>query len=161
MALALDAAQLMESVEYPPPADHAGAEDWVDALFADQAARGPRHGADPVVDYASLWALWLAAVPYGIWSERVAGPSMAEHRQWVAQLERVLQAALDHFGVALRDGVTINDLASAIASLVEGSWLNQCLTTQHPSDPSAPIATALQRSGRLLWRGATTTARAR
>ena len=43
---------------------------------------------------------------------------------------------------------------AASVSLVEGAWLNQCLTPRHPSDPSAPIAETLRRSGRLLWRGA-------
>ena len=80
---------------------------------------------------------------------------MAEHVQWLARLEEVLEGALDHFGARLREGTTVNDLACAIASMIEGVWLNQCLTTSHPSDPSEPIATALRRSGRLLWRGAT------
>jgi hypothetical protein len=55
----------------------------------------------------------------------------------------------------LRPGVTLNDLGSATGSLIEGGWLNQCLSTRHPSDPSQPISTVLRRSGRLLWRGAT------
>jgi hypothetical protein len=155
MALVLDAAQLIESIEYPAPEDHAGADERVDTFFAAQSARGPRHAAEPALDYGTLWALWLAAVPYGIWSERVARPSMEEHAQWLAQLEQVLQHALDHFSLVLREGTTIGDLAYAVASLVEGSWLNQCLTSQHPADPSEPIATALRRSGRLLWLGAT------
>jgi hypothetical protein len=49
----------------------------------------------------------------------------------------------------------VRDLASAAASLVEGVWLNQCLTRHHPSEPSEPISTLLRRSGRLLWLGAT------
>ena len=80
---------------------------------------------------------------------------MDEHRQWVARLERELGHALEHFGLALREGTTLNDLAGAVASMIEGVWLNQCLTSRHPSDPSEPIATMLRRSGRLLWRGAT------
>ena len=51
--------------------------------------------------------------------------------------------------------MTLADLAGASASLIEGAWLNQCLTTRHPSDPEEPIATFLRRSGRLLWQGAT------
>ena len=66
----------------------------------------------------------------------------------------VLREAIEHFGLALREG-SVNDLAGAIASLVEGVWLNQCLTDTHPSDPSEPISTLLRRSGRLLWLGAT------
>ena len=41
-----------------------------------------------------------------------------------------------------------------MASLIEGVWLNQCLTNRHPSNPREPIATVLRRSGRLLWLGA-------
>ena len=48
-----------------------------------------------------------------------------------------------------------NDLACAVASLIEGIWLNQCLIKHHPGDPAEPIATLLLRSGRLLWQGAT------
>ena len=64
-------------------------------------------------------------------------------------------AALDHFGMTVREGTTVNDLTCAVASMIEGVWLNQCLTTRHPCDPSEPIATVLRRSGRLLWLGAT------
>ena len=154
MALALDAAQLIEAIAYPAPEDHEDADAWLDAFFTDQSARGPAHGAAPAVDYATLWALWLSAVPYGLWSERVAGPSIDEHLQWIAQLEAVLRRALGHFHLRLRAGTTVNDLACGVASLVEGAWLNQCLTARHPSEPSAPIAETLRRSGRLLWRGA-------
>jgi hypothetical protein len=94
-------------------------------------------------------------VPYGLWSEQVSEPSVTEYRHGVALRERVLAEALDHFALALRDGVTLADLAHAIASLVEGAWLSQCLTTRHPSDASQPIAELLVRSGRMLWRGAT------
>jgi hypothetical protein len=155
MALALSAGDWIERLEYPAPADFDSAEAWVDALFTGESARGPRHGAEPLVDYASLWTLWLSAVPYGLWSEQIAGPSMEEHVLWLTRLEQVLQEALDHFGVTLRDDTTIADLACACASVVEGTWLNQCLTREHPRDPAEPIATALRRAGRLLWRGAT------
>jgi len=67
----------------------------------------------------------------------------------------VLEDALDHFDLTVREGSTVNDLACAVASMIEGVWLNQCLTSRHPSDPSEPIATVLRRSGRLLWLGAT------
>jgi hypothetical protein len=155
MALALSAGDWIERLEYPAPADFPTAEAWVDALFAGESERGPRHGAEPVVDYASLWTLWLSAVPYGLWSERIAGPSMEEHTLWLERLERALQGALDHFGVVLREDTSVADLACACANVVEGGWLNQCLTERHPRDPSEPIATALRRAGRMLWRGAT------
>jgi hypothetical protein len=154
MALALSARDWIEHIEYPAPADFLTADAWFDAFFTAESARGPRRGADPVVSYAFLWAIWLSTVPYGLWSERIRQPSMEEHVQWLVRLEDVLQDGLDHFGLTIREG-SVNDLAGAIASLVEGVWLNQCLTDRHPSDPSEPIATLLRRSGRMLWVGAT------
>jgi hypothetical protein len=155
MALALSATDLIEQIDYPRPADYPSADEWVDALFDGEAARGPSHGAEPVLDYAALWALWLSAVPYGIWSEAIAGPSVDENRAWLARLEVTFRGAIDHFDMILRDGTTVGDLACAVAGMVEGLWLNQCLTTRHPTDPLEPIATAMRRSGRLLWYGAT------
>ena len=152
MALALDAG---EPQDHPAPEDHPDADAWVAALFASAAERGPRHGAPPARGYAALWALWLAAVPYGLWSERVSGPSMEEYRATVATLEAVLGRALEHFGLRLRRDVTLTDLATACASAIEGAWLNQCLTAEHPAEPDTPVAEALVRAGRLLWRGAT------
>jgi hypothetical protein len=156
MALALSAEDWVGRIRYPEPAAFATAEEWCDALLAGESARGPVHGSAPTVGYATLWALWLSAVPYGLWSERVSRPSLEEQQQHIDRLEEVLAGALDHFGLGLREGTTVRDLASALASLVEGVWLNQCLTRRHPSDPSEPIATLLRRSGRLLWLGATT-----
>jgi hypothetical protein len=80
---------------------------------------------------------------------------MDEHVQWLRGLEQVLAETLDHFELDLRHGTTITDLACAFASLIEGVWLNQCLTTEHPCDRAEPIEAVLRRSGRLLWRGAT------
>jgi hypothetical protein len=155
MALALRAGDWIEGIKYPAPNEHPTAEGWVEALLAAESARGPAHGGEPAVDYASLWALWLSAVPYGLWSEEIARPSMEEHVQWLQRLEQVFEEVLDHFDLTLREDITVGDLACAFASLIEGVWLNQCLTTRHPSDPAEPIATALRRSGLLLWRGAT------
>jgi hypothetical protein len=155
MALVLSAGDWVAQVEYPEPVDFPDAEAWLDALLVDESSRGPRNGSEPKIDYGTLWALWLAAVPYGLWSDEVSRPSIEEHVQVIGRLEEVLGNALEHFGIALREGTTVNDLACALASLVEGVWLNQCLTTSHPTDPQEPIATALRRSGRLLWRGAT------
>jgi hypothetical protein len=155
MALALSAGDWIERAELPDPAAYEAAEEWIDALFAGESERGPHHDAEPGSSYGFLWALWLSAVPYGLWSERVSAPSMDEHAQWVAKLEAAFASALERFGVALRDGTTVNDLACASASLVEGVWLNQCLTGRHPFDAAEPIATVLRRGGRLLWRGAT------
>jgi hypothetical protein len=154
MALSLSAEGWIEKLEFPSPADFPTAEAWLDALLAGESARGPRHGSEPVVDYGFLWALWLSTVPYGLWSARVREPSMDEHVQLLRRLERVIEEALDHFDLGLRADTMVIDLACAIASMIEGVWLNQCLTTQHPIAPDEPIATVLRRSGRLLWRGA-------
>ena len=155
MALALSAEGWIERIEYPKPGNFPTADAWIDAFFAGESARGPVHDSEPAVSYASLWALWLSAVPYGLWSERVSRPSIEEQVQMLERLVEVLEHALDHFGLTVREDTTVSDLASAIASLVEGVWLNQCLTARHPTDPSEPIATLMRRSGRLLWRGAT------
>ena len=54
---------------------------------------------------------------------------------------------------------SVRDLAEAFASLIEGVWLNQCLTDRHPSEPDEPISTLLRRAGRTLWRGGTAPSR--
>ncbi len=154
MALALSAGDWIARIDYPEPADYQAADAWVEALFAGQSERGPTHGVKPVLSYAFLWALWLSAVPYGLWSKRVSQPSVAEFARWLESLEQVYSKALGHFGMKLREGVTLNDLACATGSLIEGAWLNQCLSTRHPSDSSQPISAVLRRSGRLLWQGA-------
>ena len=155
MALVLSAGDWIEQLQYPAPAAFEDAEAWLDALLVGESDRGPMAGAVPSVTYGTLWALWLSAVPYGLWSERVRRPSMEEHVQWVRRLEHEIAGALEHFAVALRADTTAADLAGALASMVEGVWLNQCLTTRHPNDAGEPIATLLRRSGRMLWRGAT------
>lgn len=161
MALALDASEGVARIQFPAPAEFADAEAWLDALLAGEAARGPAHGAKPAVNDGFLWALWLGALPYGIWSEEVAKPSMAEYMQTVGRLEEAIEGALAHFGLALREGTTINDLACAVVSLIEGTWLNQCLTKRHPFDKAEPIGTALRRGGLMLWRGAVVKRKAR
>ena len=155
MALALNASEWVERIKLPSPGDYASAEAWLDALLTGQSERGPAHGATPEVADGFLWMLWLSAVPYGLWSEPIARLGMQEYEQWVRRLEGSFKQVLDHFGLVLREGTTINDLACAIASMIEGVWLNQCLTGRHPFDSSQPIATMLRRSGCLILRGAT------
>lgn len=155
MALATYAGDWIRQIRYPAPGVFADADTWLDALLAGESERGPQRGAEPAVNYGFLWALWLSTVPYGLWSEEIRRPSMEEYMEWVDRLKQVIREALDHFGLTLREGTTVADLAAALATMIEGVWLNQCLTTRHPSDPAEPIATALRRSGRLLWRGAT------
>ena len=154
MGLVLDAEATSEVLGLPDPEHFASAEAWVDALFAEQAAQGPRHGEAPEMGYAALWALWLGTVPYGLWSERVAEPSMDEFRRRVGQIEGAFGAALERFGLRLREGVALSDLACGAVNLIEGAWLNQCLTAAHPLRSNEPVPEALIRAGRLLWRGA-------
>lgn len=153
MTLALSVGDWIDDIELPPPSAFASAEDWVDALLTGQSERGPQHGAEPDSGYAYLWALWLSTVPYGLWSEEVSAPSMEEHVLWVRRLATAVTDALEHFGLSLREDTTPSDVASALASIVEGVWLNQCLTSRHPIDSSEPISTALVRAGRMIWRG--------
>ena len=154
MALALSAQDWVDRIEYPDPAAFSDAEAWVDALLTGESARGPQHATEPAIGYGTLWALWLGVVPYGLWSDKVSGLSMEEHVRTVTRLAQAITGALDQFGLELRDDTTAEDLAFAIEGMVEGVWLNQCLTTRHPADASEPIATLLRRSGRMLWRGA-------
>ena len=143
MEMALSAGDWIAGVEFPDLSAFESADAWVDAFFGGQSARGPRHAAEPAVDYGFLWALWLSAVPYGLWSERISGPSLAEHAQWLGRLEHELERAIEHFELKLRDDATLSDLACAIAALIEGAWLNQCLTAHHPVEGSEPIAALL------------------
>ncbi len=159
MAMTLDAGEIAELADWPDPAAFPDADAWVEALFTGQSARGPRHGAEPAASYAALWVLWLGALPYGLWSERVAGPSMEEFDRRTAQLEAIFAEAIAHFGLALRPDTTLADLAGGAASLIEGVWLNQVLTESHPRDPDRPVSDALVRAGRALWRGAVLPAR--
>ena len=75
MELALSAGDWIEQLVYPAPEDFPDADAWLDALLAGESERGPQHGAKPTVDYGFLWALWLSAVPYGMWSDRVSSPA--------------------------------------------------------------------------------------
>jgi hypothetical protein len=155
MTLALNAADWIERFEYPAPAGFSSADTWIDAVFAAESARGPRHAAEPEVNYAFLWALWLSAVPYGIWSRRVSRPSADEFVQHVEKLERIFAQGMEHFDFTLRHGITLDQLACSAATLIEGAWLNQCLMLRHPCEPDEPVASVLTRAGRMLWHGAT------
>ena len=154
MALALDAREWVDRIAFPAPQDFSDAERWLDALLAGESARGPAHGAKPAAEHGLVWALWLSAVPYGIWSDEIAKPSVAEYVQTVRRLEQAILAAFDRFELTVQAGTSINDLACAMVSLTEGIWLNQCLSRRHPCDKAEPVATMLRRGGRMLWRGA-------
>ena len=154
MGMALDAGEIAELADWPDPAAFTDDLAWVEALFAGQSAFGPQHGSEPATTYAALWVLWLGAVPYGLWSERVAAPSMFEFDRRLEQLEALFAEALAHFDLTLREGTTVADLAAAAASLIEGVWLNQCLSATNPTNPAQPISEAMVRAGRMLWCGA-------
>jgi hypothetical protein len=155
MARSLSAGDWIDQLEYPDPAAFPDAAAWADAFFTGESERGPHHGAEPAADYAFLWALWLSAVPYGLWSEQVRRPSLDEYRHWVDRLTSVFEGVATHFGLVFRAGTSATDLAAAVASLIEGTWLNQCLTDRHPLDETEPVSELLRRSGKLLWQGAT------
>jgi AcrR family transcriptional regulator len=129
---------------------------WIEALALAESDRGPLHGMDPAVGYGLNWALWLSQVPYGVWSEHIAEPSMHEFRHSVERLESgSIRPALAHFALEVRSPWTTTDLAAAMNSMVEGLWLNQCLSRQHPTRPDAPVAQATRDALVMLWLGAT------
>jgi hypothetical protein len=102
------------------------------------------------------WALWLSQVPYGIWSERIAEPSLHEFRHSAERLESDCVApALERFSLEVRPPWTAGDLATAMNSLVEGLWLNQCMSRDHPTRAGTPVAEATRAALQMLWQGAT------
>ena len=155
MALALNTWEFIERIEYPDPAAFATADEWVDAFFAGESARGPVHRADPEVTYASLWALWLSTVPYGLWSERASAPGIEEQRPAPPAPRPGARERPRSLPPEAARGDDPPRPRLGDREPVEGVWLNQCLTRTHPSDPSQPVAELLRRSGRLLWAGAT------
>lgn len=151
----LNATEKAAEISYPDPREYELVEQWLEAFFGSQAAIGPTHLGEPDASYASLWTIWLGMAPYGRWSKTVATPSLNEYVLRAKAVEQVILSAVDHFPVRLRPGVSAADLACAITSMVEGAWLNQCLTTSHPLDQTRPIGSLLLDAGEMLWRGAT------
>jgi hypothetical protein len=143
-------------VVYPDPTDWTDLDGWVGALAATEVQRGPRHRMSPANRYGWRWVAWLGLVPYGIWSEELAAGSLTEYRASVQHYaDHVVGPALDRFGRRLVDGTSLRDLAAAVASLIEGVWLNSSLTARDPLDGDRTIEDHLARSIRLLFRGAT------
>ncbi len=86
MALVLEDPEV--DIEMPPdPVGFADATAWVDALAVAESARGPHHRMEPTPGYGLIWTLWLSQVPYGVWSQRIASPSMREFRHSVERME--------------------------------------------------------------------------
>ena len=110
---------------------------------------------EPENRYGLRWAAWLGLVPYGIWSDTVARPSMEEFHSTVQHMaDEVLAPALEHFGFTLIDGTTLEDVALAATSAIEGCWLNAALTDRDPIGRGYPIARSLAATLRLIVRGA-------
>jgi AcrR family transcriptional regulator len=155
MALVLEDPDV-DVLDLPDPRDFTDPDTWLDALASAESGRGPVHGMEPAVGYGLNWALWLSQVPYGVWSEHIAEPSMHEFRHSAERLEATCVApALGHFDLVMRPPWTPLDLASAMNSLVEGLWLNQCLSRAHPTREDAPTGEAARNAIRMLWQGAT------
>jgi hypothetical protein len=155
MALVLEDPSVDATV-MPEPTQFEHAGEWIEAVATTESRRGPMHEMEPVVGYGLTWALWLSQVPYGVWSKRIAEPSMHEFRHSAERLESdVIGPGLVHFGLEVKPPWTPLDLASALQSLIEGLWLNQCLSAQHPTRDEAPSAQAARNAVRMLWDGAT------
>lgn len=129
---------------------------WIEAVASAESERGPLHGMEPAESYAMRWVLWLSQVPYGVWSERIATPSMREFRHSAERLEaELVRPALARFELEPRPPWTSLDIASAIVSLREGLWLNQCLSDDHSTRPGVDPAEAARTALTMLWQGAT------
>lgn len=160
MAVFLNDASLgIADVQYPDPVDSSSLDAWIDALAKTEIERGPRHGMQPENRYGLRWAAWLGLAPYGIWSESVATASIEEFRNGVERYAaEVLGPALARFGLTLAFPTTLEDLAVAVSSTVEGMWLNACLSADDPIGRSVTIDATLANALRLLIRGATAVA---
>ena len=155
MALVLEDPEV--DVKAPPdPAGFADASAWIDGLAIAESERGPHHGMEPTPGYGLIWALWLSQVPYGVWSERIAAPSMREFRHSADRLATLaIVPALARFSLEVRPPWDVNDVATAMASAREGVWLNQALTADHPTRQQAPTVDAMRNALRMIWDGAT------
>jgi hypothetical protein len=156
MHLFLDDTTLgLNDVEYPAPASCGDLDEWIERWAAVEIERGPRHGMEPESRYGMRWAAWLGLVPYGIWSESIAAASLHEYRAGVQHVAHaVLEPAFEQFGVVLHDA-SIEELATAVTSAIEGCWLNAALTPDDPVERGGTIASSLATSLRLILRGAT------
>ena len=132
-----------------------GSTAW--AAIEIDADRG--HGMAPENRYGMRWAAWLGLVPYGIWSD--SGVDHVERRvprgRGPAGQRGAAARRCAHFGAALRlDGTSIDDLAVAVSTTIEGTWLT---VVPHHRRPDRPHGYDRHHAGpqpRLLLRGATT-----
>ena len=155
MALVLDDPNVDASVP-PDPREFDEPREWIEAVASAESERGPLHGMEPAESYATSWVLWLSQVPYGVWSERIAAPSMREFRHSAERVEQELvRPALERFGLEPRPPWTPLDVAGAFISLREGLWLNQCLSREHSTRAGVDRAEAARTALTMLWQGAT------
>lgn len=146
----------LDDVDQPDPEQSPTVDDWIQRWAEAEIERGPQHGMAPQNRYGLRWAAWLGLVPYGVWSDAVAAPSIEEFRAGVTHLaDEVLRPAFAHFELTVAEPATIHDLAVAASSLIEGSWLNAALSPDDPIDRDRSIAARLATSLQLLVRGAT------
>ena len=156
MSLSLEDPAVLDDRGSPDPRGFEDAGVWTEALAEFESGRGPLHESEKIEGYAAGWVLWLGQVPYGLWSQYIAEPSMKEFRDSTARLERdAIRPALTHFELEMRPPWTTVDLAGAMRSTIEGVWLNQCLTRDHPTRPGTASVQALRDGLRMLWEGAT------
>lgn len=89
----------------------------------------------------------------GVATGRRRRPGEQGSERRVSRLAAIFSEALGPFRLTLRPGATIEDLAGAAASPIEGVWRNPCLTPREtPAGPPEPLI----RAGRLLRNGAVT-----
>jgi len=146
----------LDEVEYPEPSAFDNVETWIAAWAAVEIERGPRHGMQPENRYGLRWATWLGLVRYGVWSDTIAAASMTEYRSSASRFASdVLEPAFGHFGLDLRPGTTLDDVAVAVASSIEGVWLSASLSEHDPLGRSQTVRETLATTLLLIVRGAT------
>jgi AcrR family transcriptional regulator len=147
----------LDEAAHPDPASCHDLDEWITRWAASELERGPRHGMPPENRYGLRWAAWLGLVPYGLWSDAVAEPSLEEYRASVRHLtDDVLAPAFEHFAMALRDDTTLDDVGVAAATAIEGTWLNACLTSSDPIGRDGPLTNSLAATLRAIIRGSIT-----
>jgi hypothetical protein len=81
---------------------------------------------------------------------------MREFRHSAERLEaELVRPGLARFQLEPRPPWTPLDIASAIVSLREGLWLNQCLSAEHSTRIGEVPAAAARSALTMLWQGAT------
>ncbi len=156
MALALEDPGV-DSIGPPDPRGFADPTAWIEAVAAAEHTRGahPR-GGDARGLRSGLGAVGSDRCRTGSGASTIAEPSMSEFRHSAERFERdAIRPALAHFGLETRSPWTPMDLATAMRSMIEGLWLNQCLTREHPTSPGTPSVQGIRDGLRMLWQGAT------